>query len=112
MSDETQPALSAVEQRFEDASAAYYDNADYQAESSPTKCRAFIAACVRLVQLTPQASEHGTANERASFDVRLLSEQQGTAQRWLSTTGRAIEARQRRKSSTFRALDTSQMFYR
>lgn len=112
MSEEEQP-VPEVQQtlnRFDDASRDYYEYADYESVRDADRCRKFIVACRRLIQLTPQASEHGGANERATFDVRLLNEERRDAQKWLAVNGRKVAAKARNQSPIFRRLDTSGMF--
>lgn len=73
-------AITSVE--VEAAKQAYYDNADYVAEGSVAKAKAFMSACARLLILLPASAAQG--GESISISVNLLPAQQDAARKWLA----------------------------
>ena len=65
--------------------AAYANNASYLEDNSPAKARAFITACrMLLMRLPKRISKGGSQGEEVELDPRLLAEQIGEAQRFLT----------------------------
>ena len=63
---------------------AYLANADYFAEQSTAKCKAFLTACKQLLVLLPSAAKSGGGNEQ-QWNIEAIEKQLATAQSWLST---------------------------
>lgn len=71
--------------RLKDALNAYVDNAKYEEEASPAKCRAFITACRQLKALRPISG--GGDGESLSFEPGQLKEESAMARAWLAVNG-------------------------
>ena len=63
--------------------AAYDNNASYEEDNSPAKCRAFITACRFLVRLTAQFVS-ASGSEQVGMDVKLIEGQLRDAKKWLT----------------------------
>jgi hypothetical protein len=66
----------------EDQRAAYLDNLSYQTDSSVSKARAFVEACVALLMTLPKSIATGGTN--ADLNPELIQKQLEYAQRWLA----------------------------
>jgi len=65
------------------AQQAFLDNADYFAEQSVAKCKAFLTACNQLLVLLPASAGDGGHN--AAFSIESIAVQLRDAKNWLST---------------------------
>jgi len=75
---------------YDEITAAYYDNASYEEDSSLEKAAAFITACRFLLRLIPKrTAQGGRGGNETEFDVTVIRQELLDARRWLafSTTG-------------------------
>jgi hypothetical protein len=68
---------------YEDVQAEFLANADYFAEESVPKCKAFVTAGLRLLVLLPTVSKMGNAGE-TQWSVEAVEKQLADAKRWLA----------------------------
>jgi hypothetical protein len=66
---------------FEDAFQSYFDNADYDAPANVAKCRAFIAACRKLLAFPSRASQNSVDSE---FNKTVIAGELQRARQWLA----------------------------
>lgn len=72
---------------FATLAQAYYDNADYEETSSPSKCRAFITTCRRLLSpaMSPKRTVHGGRGaEEIEIDLAIVRAELVSAQEWIA----------------------------
>ena len=63
---------------------AYLNNADWFAEQSTAKCKAFVTACHQLLVLLPTMSKRGDAGEM-QWSIEAIEKQLAAAKSRLST---------------------------
>lgn len=68
--------------------ASYADNASYLEDGSVAKCKAFITACVLLLQKLPSKATHGGVGaESIELDLAVLQGELNSARQWLAANG-------------------------
>jgi len=77
------PALTSSS-TWADITAAYYDNAYYEGDSSGATAKNFVQACRFLLLKLPKRSNHANRNE-TEFDIALIRGQLDDAKEWIST---------------------------
>jgi len=83
-----------------EAQEAYLNNADYFAEQSVEKCKAFLTACNQLLVLLPAQASTGTAGHSTTWSIEAIAQRLASAQSWLSTRLDSA-ARSRTRFATF-----------
>jgi len=77
------PALTSSS-TWAEITAAYYDNAYYEGDSTGATALNFIQACRFLLLKLPKRSNHVNRNE-VEFDTAFLRQEMEKAQSWYST---------------------------
>ena len=62
---------------------AYLENADYFAEQSVAKCKAFLTACNRLLVMLPAATSK--SGDEMQWSIEAIEKQLTAARNWLSS---------------------------
>lgn len=84
---------------------AYFDNAGYEENGSPSEAKAFITACRQLLVRQPsRSSKGGRGGEEIEINLTVVSEQLREAQAWLAENGTDTDAG---GPGTFKHLDFS-----
>ena len=66
--------------------AAYDDNASYEEDASPTKCRAFITACRVILRRRPATASRGTAGGGSqAMSYESIKSELDSARDWLQS---------------------------
>jgi hypothetical protein len=78
-------ALSAVSTSA-DIEAAFLDSMSYDADGSPDKCRAFIAACRGLLLRRPSTASRGASDSSQAFtwSMESIKAELDAARQWLA----------------------------
>lgn len=75
--------MATVSEQLTGAFQDYYDNADYLAENSITKAKAFVTACTRILALVPSSTSKGSGTVSHGVNLQLIQSQLNEARKWL-----------------------------
>jgi hypothetical protein len=76
----------ALDTEIFNARAAYFDNADFEADGSIVKAKLFITACRKLLAVpVTRTAQSGRDGNELELDPEMIARQQDEARRWLAS---------------------------